>query len=166
MSDYEIIPITEKHIESFRTAVGSVAREQKYLSFLDAPSIEMTRTFVLENIRDHWPQYVAISKDKVIGWCDITSLHRPVLAHSGVLGIAVLAKYRGQGIGQALLHVALNKAKEIGLTRIELTVREKNELAISLYKKFGFEIEGRHRNAVQIKGVYENNLSMALLFEE
>ena len=166
MLNYEIIPIAEKHIEEFRTAVGSVARERKYLSFLDAPPIETTRTFVLENIRDNWPQYVAISKDKVIGWCDITSLHRPIFAHSGVLGIAVLAEYRGQGVGQALLHAALNKAKEIGLTRIELTVREKNESAIALYKKFGFEIEGLHRNAVQIEAVYENHISMALLFEE
>lgn len=132
MLNYEIIPITEEHIEEFRAAVGEVARERKFLSFLDAPSIEMTRAFVLENIRDNWPQYIAISEGKVIGWCDITSLHRPIFAHSGVLGIGILAKYRGQGIGQALISTALNKAKEIGLTRIELTVRDTNESAISL----------------------------------
>jgi ribosomal protein S18 acetylase RimI-like enzyme len=166
MLDYEILPIAEKHIEEFRTAVGSIARERKYLAFLDAPPLEMTRTFVLEHIRGNWPQYVAISKDKVIGWCDITSQHRPVFAHSGVLGIGVLAEYRGKGIGRALMHAALSKAKEIGLTRIELMVREKNEPAITLYKKFGFEIEGFHRNAVRIEAVYENHISMALLFEE
>lgn len=166
MQNYEVVPIAEEHIEGFRAAVGSVAREAKYLSFLDAPSMEMARAFVLENIRENWPHYVAICEDKVIGWCDISSLHRPVLAHSGVLGIGVLAEYRGRGVGQALILASLNKAKTIGLTRVELTVREKNEAAISLYKKFGFEVEGLHRNAVRNGNIYENQIGMALLFEE
>lgn len=87
MQNYEIVPITEEHIENFRAAVGSVAREHKYLAFLDEPSLEMSRAFVLENLQGNWPHFVAISDGKVIGWCDITSLHRPVFAHSGALGI-------------------------------------------------------------------------------
>jgi RimJ/RimL family protein N-acetyltransferase len=136
------------------------------LAFLDEPTLEMTRAFVAENIRDNWPHLVAISKGKIVGWCDITSLHRPAFTHSGVLGIGVVAEYRGFGIGQALMSAALMKAKEIGLTRVELTVREKNKSAIALYKKFGFEIEGLHRNAVRIGTVSENVISMALLFEK
>jgi RimJ/RimL family protein N-acetyltransferase len=42
-------------------------------------------------------------------------------------------------------------------------VREKNEPAIALYKKFGFEIEGIHKNVVCIDGKYENHIFMALL---
>lgn len=165
MQNYKIVPIAEEHIEGFRSAVGSVAREHKYLAFLDAPSLEMSRSFVLENLRGNWPHFVAISEDKVVGWCDITSLHRPVFAHSGALGIGVLASYRGKGIGEALMRAALDQAKAIGLTRIELTVRENNTAAISLYKKIGFEVEGLHRNAVRIDAKYENHISMALLFE-
>src|SRR5580700_10267058 len=114
MQNYKIVPITEEHIESFRSAVGSVARERKYLAFLDAPPLEMSRAFVLENLQGNWPHFVAISAGKVVGWCDITSLHRPVFAHSGALGIGVLASYRGQGIGEALMRTALNQAKSIG----------------------------------------------------
>jgi ribosomal protein S18 acetylase RimI-like enzyme len=36
--------------------------------------------------------------------------------------------------------------------------------AIELYEKVGFEIEGRQRDAVQVDGVYENIICMALLF--
>jgi ribosomal protein S18 acetylase RimI-like enzyme len=163
--DYQIISISEQHLESFRDAVGSVAREQKYLAFLDAPTLEMTRAFVLENLQDDWPHVVAVIEDKVIGWCDITSLHRPVFAHSGVLGIGVLAPFRGRGIGEALMRPAIEKARSKGLTRIELTVREHNKPAISLYEKLGFKAEGLHRNAVRIGNKYENHISMALLFE-
>ena len=125
VSNYQILPITEDHIEGFRAAVDSVAREHKYLAFLEGPPLEMARSFVLENIQGNWPHFVALVEGKVVGWCDITSLHRHAFAHSGSLGIGVLAPYRGQGIGVALIRAALNKAKEIGLTRIELTVPER-----------------------------------------
>lgn len=164
MRNYEIVPITEEHIESFHFAVGSVAKEGKYLAFLDEPPLEMTRAFVLENIKENWPHVVAISDGKVVGWCDISSLCRAVFAHSGVLGIGVLAPYRGRGIGEALIRNAIEKAKIKGLTRIELTVRENNKPAVALYEKLGFEKEGLHRNAVRIGSVYENHISMALLF--
>ena len=163
MKNYQIKPISEQYIESFREAVGSVARERKHLAFLDAPSLEMAQAFVMENLRENWPHMIAVSEDKVIGWCDITSLHRPVFAHSGSLGIGVLAPFRGQGIGKALMQAAIEKARLRGLTRIELTVRDHNKPAIALYEKLDFKVEGLHRNAVLIDEVYENHISMALL---
>lgn len=164
MKNISIIPITEHYIEGFRSAVDSVAREKKYLAFLEAPSLEISRAFVLENIRDNWPHFVALDRDKVIGWCDITSLHRDIYSHVGVLGIGVISEYRGKGIGKSLIYKAIENAKSIGLTRIELTVREKNEPAIVLYEKIGFIKEGFHKNAVRIDNKYENHISMALLF--
>ncbi len=161
---YEIIPIQEAHIQGFWSAIDNVAREHKYLAFLEGPPIQLTRDFVLEQINNDWPQLVAINKGKVIGWCDISPLNRPVFAHVGSLGIGILSPYRGQGIGKALIDAALQKAKLKGLTRIELTVRENNQSAISLYEKFGFVAEGIHKNAVCIDGEYENHVFMALLW--
>lgn len=161
----EIITIQEKHIESFWAAIDSVARERRYLAFLQGPPIAMTREFVLNQINQQWPQVVAIEQEHVIGWCDISPLDRPVFAHSGSLGLGVIQPYRGQGIGHALISEALKQAKAQGLTRIELTVREQNKAAIALYEKHGFVIEGVHKNAVRIDGQYENHIFMALLFE-
>ena len=73
MKDYEIIPIREDHLESFWTAVDSVAREQRYLAFLEGPPINTTRDFVLQNINGNWPHLVAMHDRKIIGWCDISS---------------------------------------------------------------------------------------------
>ena len=165
MSTFKILPISEEYIESFCMAVDEVARESKYLAFLKGPALPMVRAFVLENIKDNWPHVIAIINNKVVGWCDIISLHRHVHEHVGSLGMAVLASYRGQGIGKALMKVALAQAHTKGLTRIELTVRENNKNAIALYKKFGFKEEGFHPKAIRINGIYENQISMALLFE-
>lgn len=162
---FTIIPIKEEHIERFWSAVDSVSRERKYLAFLEAPLIHTTKDYVKGNIDGDWPHYVAIKDDQIIGWCDITSLDRPVFAHIGSLGIGVLAPYRGQGIGKQLMKTAIDHARLKGLTRIELTVREKNTRAIALYKQMGFVIEGTHKNGVCIDGVYENHIFMALLFE-
>ncbi len=159
----EIVPITEKHIDGFWAAVDSVARELKYLAFLEGPPINTTRDFVLQNIEGNWPHFVALCDDRVVGWCDISALDRPVFAHIGSLGMGVLASYRGQGIGKKLIHAAIQQAEQKGLTRIELTVREQNKRAIALYEQFGFEKEGIHKNAVRINGTYENHIFMALL---
>ena len=162
--NFTIVPIEEKHIEGFWYAIDRVARERKYLAFLEGPPIHTTRRFVQENINDNWPHFVALHEDKIIGWCDITSLDRPVFAHIGSLGMGILEPYRGHGVGQSLIRIALQKAKEKGLTRIELTVRENNKPAIAPYEKYGFVAEGIHKNAVCIDGQYENHIFMALLF--
>lgn len=162
--NFEIIPITEDHIQGFWSAVDSVARERKYLAFLEGPPINTIKDFVLQNIQGNWPHFIAMSDGKIIGWCDISALDRPVFAHIGSLGIGVLAPYRGQGVGKALMRAALQKAKQKGLTRIELTVRENNASAIALYEKMGFDKEGVHKNGVCIDGKYENHIFMALLF--
>jgi len=164
--NYKIIPIEEKYIENFRNVVGSVAREGLYLAFLDILPLERTQSHVLEQLKTNMPHFIALVDDKMIGWCDISSLNRPVFAHSGSLGMGILAEYRGQGIGKALMQTTLNRAKEIGLTRIELGVRENNTRAIEMYKKFGFVVEGVKRNASKIGDVYSNDLVMGLLFDE
>lgn len=160
---FNIVPIEEKHLEGFWHALDSVARERKYLAFLEGPPIHTTKRFIQNNINEGWPHFVALNEEMIIGWCDITSLDRPVFAHVGSLGIGVLANYRGQGVGEALIKSALQQAKIKGLTRIELTVFENNKPAIALYKKLGFVVEGIHKNKSRIDGRYANHIFMALL---
>lgn len=160
-----IVPIAEEHIEGFRAVLDTVARERRYLAFLEAPSSRETAAFVRHNIRKGLPQYVALVEDRVVGWCDILPFERPTKSHGGVLGLGVLPGHRGCGIGSALLEAALEAAKISGLTRVELIVREHNTRAIALYERLGFVREGLKRNAVRIDGRYENAVCMALLLE-
>ena len=161
---YQIAPIAEEQIPGFRAGVDVVARERKYLAFLEAPPLEDVRRFVLDNIEHGYLQFVVLSADTVVGWCDVLpNRTRVIYSHCGTLGIGLLPEFRGKGIGRRLMQRTIDAAFAFGLTRIELTVRENNVNAIALYKSLGFEIEGLHRNAVCIEGQYENLYSMALL---
>jgi GNAT superfamily N-acetyltransferase len=124
----EITPIRPNHIESFHRALDFVARERRYLSFLEAPPLEAIRTFVLGNIEQGTPQLVALSAGEVIGWCDVTRKPRPIYAHSGVLGMALLPAFRNRGIGRQLIDRTLTAARTFGFHRIELTVPYSSKL--------------------------------------
>jgi ribosomal protein S18 acetylase RimI-like enzyme len=158
-----IVPIAEEHIESFHAALSYVVGEKKYLAFLDPPPIDGTRKFILENIEKGHAQFVVLSDNKVVGWCDIIPSSRQVSAHCGSLGMGLLPEFRGQGIGKRLMQISIDKAHKNGLTRIELTVREHNANAIALYKKIGFVMEGTKKKANLVDGVYEDIHMMALL---
>jgi ribosomal protein S18 acetylase RimI-like enzyme len=160
----EIIAISEGYIESFHRALDAVARERRYLAFLEAPPPEAVRSFVLDMIGQGQPQFVAVSGGDVVGWCDIRRHPRPIYAHAGILGMGFLPRYRGQGLGMRLITTTLAAAQATGLSRVELSVRENNLSAIALYKRVGFAVEGMSRNAVKIDGVYENVIQMAVLF--
>jgi ribosomal protein S18 acetylase RimI-like enzyme len=160
----DIVPIEERHVEGFHRTLDFVARERRYLAFLEAPPIESTRAFVLGQIKRGNPHLVAVTEGEVVGWCDVTPKDRPIYAHVGILGMGLLPPLRGRGLGTALMHHALAAAKAFGFHRVELTVRENNLRAIELYKRVGFEIEGLQHKAVRVDDAYEDLILMAVLF--
>lgn len=106
MKNFEIKPLKESQLAEFNALIGMIAREKKYLAFVDAPSMDVTSAFVQDMIAGDWPLFVAEANNCMIGWCDISSFHRDALAHAGSLGIGVLSNWRGatfnrRGIGQS-----------------------------------------------------------------
>lgn len=47
---------------------------------------------------------------------------------------------RGRGVGQALMGLALDRARRRGCRRAELDVNERNAAALALYESLGFEL--------------------------
>lgn len=164
-TSYRIVPIAESHIPSFRETADAVFKESQMFAFHEAPSIEQVTEFVLGNIRNNEPQFVAMTGDSVIGWCDVLAKPRPAMRHSGVLGIGVLKSHRRQGIGTSLIETALAAAKDKRLKRVELFVRTDNEPARKLYQKFGFMEEGLLRKHLLIGGAYRDSYLMAKLYD-
>ncbi|KMT22919.1 GNAT family N-acetyltransferase [Clostridium cylindrosporum] len=87
---------------------------------------------------------VGIIDGKIVASVTFLSSSRKRMEHRGEMGIAVLKDFWGVGVGKALMDCFLKWAKSNGITKkIDLLVREDNIPAISLYLKFGFQIEGR-----------------------
>jgi RimJ/RimL family protein N-acetyltransferase len=164
--NWQIVPIERRHVAGFHKLLDAVARERRYLAFLEAPPVAETRRFVLKNLRSGAPQFVAVDEGRVVGWCDVTRKPREAMRHSGTLGMGVAATHRGRGVGAELLRTTLEAALARGLSRIELVVRIDNEPAIALYQRFGFEVEGRQRDALRVDGVPYDTLLMALLADQ
>lgn len=84
--------------------------------------------------------------------------------HVLTLGISVAREAQRQGVGSALMAAICDYADRwAGALRIELTVYADNAPAIALYRKFGFDEEGRHRAYALRDGVYVDALAMARL---
>jgi RimJ/RimL family protein N-acetyltransferase len=152
-----------EHVEGFHRAVDFVARERKYLAFLEAPPLDSTRQFVMNNIAKGYPQFVAVAGGDVVGWCDVIPKSRPIHAHSGVLGMGLLPPFRGRGHGAALIDATLREARRLGLVRFELTVHADNERAIALYERVGFKTEGTMKDAALIDEQYKDVILMAFV---
>lgn len=75
-----------------------------------------------------------------------------VLEEAHITILAVHPEYQGQGFGQALLHALLVVAQQQGLEWATLEVRVSNQVALSLYQKFGFQEVGRRRRYYQDTG--------------
>lgn len=89
---------------------------------------------------------VATTGGKVIGSINLHQPLNPRLWHAAGLGMTVHPDHWGRGVGNALLEAILDLADNwLNLKRVELDVHVDNPAAIHLYKKFGFEIEGRRR---------------------
>ena len=82
--------------------------------------------------------------------------------HVAMIGISVAPEAQGTGVGTALMQAMCEYADRwMGVLRIELTVFVDNAPALALYRRFGFEIEGRLRGYAMRDGRYEDAFTMA-----
>jgi putative acetyltransferase len=82
--------------------------------------------------------------------------------HVMTLGICVAPEAQGQGVGSALMAAICDYADRwLGVLRLELTVYADNTRAQALYRKFGFDVEGRLRGYAMRDGRYVDVHAMA-----
>ena len=162
--DIRIVPTTEAHVAGLQRCVDAVARERRWLGFLEGPPLAATHAFVDMILRGAGVQFVALDDaDEVVGWCDIVRIDQETFRHAWRLGMGLLREVRGRGVGRRLADVAIAAAKAQGAERIELEVFASNTRAIALYEKLGFVREGVKQRARKLDGEYDDVVVMALL---
>ncbi len=67
----------------------------------------------------------------------------------GEIGMLVARDWRGRGVGSALVAASIDWSRENGLHKLSLSVFPQNKAALALYRKFGFEVEGRRRRQIR-----------------
>ncbi|MGR9450424.1 GNAT family N-acetyltransferase [Rhizobium leguminosarum] len=84
--------------------------------------------------------------------------------HVASIGMGVHDDFTGRGFGRILLGAMVDAADDwLDIKRLELTVYTDNDVAIGLYRKFGFEREGLLRAFGFRSGEYVDAYTMARL---
>ena len=95
---------------------------------------------------------LAFLNDKIAGIVNITADQRKRVRHIGDLFIVIGKKYWNNGLGSFLLEEVVEWAQASGiLRRLQLTVQTRNQVAVHLYQKHGFVIEGRQERGAYIE---------------
>ncbi len=136
-----------------------------YPNMLSLPSERPERSErFLSNLTENDHIFVAVSSEDdnlVLGLAGLHISPSPRMRHSGSIGLSVHQDHQGKGIGKALMATIVDLSDNwLMLKRIELTVLDGNERALSLYKSFGFEVEGVKRATVVRAGVYVDETLM------
>ena len=120
---FEIVPMTEQHIER------AAALERECFS---APWSENSLREELSNEQSHF--LCAMSDGSFAGYVGV----QEIAGEAYITNVAVFPEYRRRGAGKELLTACLNEAAAHGAVKMLLEVRKTNVAAISLYKSFGF----------------------------
>lgn len=96
------------------------------------------------------------------GGADFGRSARSKDAHVAQLGIALAKAFRGLGIGDAMMRAGIEWARAVGVQKLRLGVFATNAPAIALYRKLGFQEEGRLKDEVVIDGSKGDVVLMAL----
>jgi putative acetyltransferase len=161
------------YIRPIRTGDGAGINELRRMvgvfeNILGIPSERVMRNEdYIAKMDENTHSFVAILKDSsgneiIIGNAGLTvsSNHRE--RHSAGIGMMVHKDFQSMGVGTKLLQSLLDIADNwLMLIRVELSVFVDNEIAIALYKNFGFSIEGTKKKAAIRNGVYIDEFIMA-----
>jgi len=79
----------------------------------------------------------------------------------GYLGIAIVRKYRDQGIGLEMMRTLVKESRKAGLKTIELEVFANNPRAIHVYERTGFKEAGRIPKKMLRNGKFIDSIVMA-----
>ena len=109
---------------------------------------------------------VAVIKEKneqrIVGLTSLKFNPQEIFRHKAELSITVHDDYQNMGLGTAMLKHLLDIAKMKKLRKVWLHVNTDNYRAVHVYKKAGFEIEGKLCKERIVKGKYVDEYRMAI----
>lgn len=109
--------------------------------------------------------FVSEDGDTLVGYISLTGEPYRRIRHVAYIVAGVRASHSGQGVGSTLFTEAEAWARDAGITRLELTVMTHNAVAVGLYQRRGFQVEGTRRRAMRVDGAFVDEYYMAKLLE-
>ena len=94
---------------------------------------------LMDELKNNLARYlVADLNGKIVGYVGIWL----IVDEGHITNVAVHSDYRGQRIGDRLVHEMVELCKKEGIFSMTLEVRKSNTVAQNLYRKYGFKMAG------------------------
>jgi putative acetyltransferase len=139
---------TVEDIPAIVEIIVAVAAERMWIGTEPPVDREHRAQMYQETMNGSGAIFVAVADGEIVG-------HLGVHGSSGArdLGMAVADGWRAKGAGSALMVAAVAWAREQpDIHKLDLEVWPHNGAAIALYRRFGFEVEGRRRRQYRRRG--------------
>jgi ribosomal protein S18 acetylase RimI-like enzyme len=128
----KLIPINDTNVELITTFLQNAGRSTETFRYYQNRPLDV--------VRNHLYTCVYSVGDLIIGYGHLDEEGKNVW-----LGVAVSDYFIGKGIGKKIMYHLIEKAKELKIAEVRLSVDSKNLKAKRLYEKFNFlrsEVKG------------------------
>lgn len=143
----------------------AVVDEDRWLGTQPPVDRDLQRTRFLGHTGEdaEQPSLVAVIDDQLVGHVAVEITTYKVVG----LGMMVDARWRGRGVGGALVRAAIDVARDMGAHKVALQVWPHNDVARRLYQRHGFVEEGvLRRHYPRSNGELWDAVIMGLVLDE
>lgn len=162
----------ERDAQSLIDLMQTVDSETKFLGREPGEfnfTLEQEKEFIKAKAGNNNGRFlVAELNGEIIGSCHVEHvLNQKRYLHRAAMAVTVKKDYWNRGIGSKMMQECISWCKEKGVEQLELEVVTQNERAVSLYKKFGFDVSGTKKHTLKYKdGTYADEYIMCLFFND
>lgn len=125
--DLKVLQISQENTSKLTSFIENLGDEQESFRYFNSRGLE-----VLEN---HVFTFLLLHDKTPIGYGHLDEEDNIIW-----LGIVVKQEHQGKGFAKEIMQILVNKAQELRLGNIHLSVDNDNQRAIALYERFGFVV--------------------------
>jgi GNAT superfamily N-acetyltransferase len=124
----------ERRAPGIARVVNAIVAEGENMALPGRMTVEQVRALI-ERLGDRGGIFYAMERDRVAGFATLTpSASEPGTA---ALGVWVLPEFRRRGLGTDLSRAAIEFARDAGFTKLQGTIPNENEPALSFFSAIG-----------------------------
>ena len=172
MGEIMIRPLRPEDAAGYRKMILKLDEETDFMLYEPGERVQVmpddaaAQRLIADAVRHNDLFLAAVDGEEIVGFFMARKGRNLRTAHTAYIVIGVREAWRHAGIGTAFFARLEPWARQTGIVRADLTVECDNTAAQELYRRSGFEVEGRRRKTMKVHGEYRDEYMMARLFAQ